>query len=142
MTSLIDDRARALRRSAILSTAAPEDLVVLAAMMREESFIAGETVCEFGEHADRAFFIASGELDVRLPRHEGIVRTMTAGEVVGEYGMFGEQARTSTIVARSDARLLSIDYERFRKFLLDFPEVTLALLQVTARRLIQLERGG
>ena len=48
------------------------------------------------------------------------------GDVVGEYGMFLSR-RSATLRSLGPARVLTLDYKQFRRFLLAFPESMLAL---------------
>jgi CRP-like cAMP-binding protein len=49
--------------------------------------------------------------------------------------MFGPS--TATVTARGATRALALDYQRFHRFLLAFPECALALLKLTVGRLTQ-----
>jgi len=69
-----------------------------------------------------------------------VVAQLGPGQVVGEYGMFGPGKRTATVIAKGRGRVLALDYQRFNRFLLAFPECTLALLRLTVDRLIA-QRG-
>ena len=123
-----------------------EDVALLGEIMRTERFRAGQKVCVAGETASEVYVIADGTLGVSLPGDARIVRQMRRGEILGEYGMFGRGVRTATVEAQEDAVLLSLDYERFREFLLAFPASTLALLEVTVQRMTSAEaearKGG
>jgi CRP-like cAMP-binding protein len=44
--------------------------------------------------------------------------------------------RTATLVARGPCRALALDYQRFQRFLLAFPESALALLKLTVKQLL------
>ena len=59
--------------------------------------------------------------------HPGLP-ALERGAVAGELGLFGEGRRAATLVARDDAAVLSLDYERFRRYLLAFSEASLTLL--------------
>ena len=60
------------------------------------------------------------------------------GGTVGEYGLFASSAsRTATLVARGETRVLSLDYQRFQRFLMAFPEALLALMTLTVDRLVE-----
>jgi CRP-like cAMP-binding protein len=133
------DNVDILRRTPLFAGIPYAELTVLGAIMRPESFTMGETVCVRGEPADSVHVVASGELEVVLPGRETPLRLVKPGDVIGEYGMFGSRLRTATVRATTMSRLLSIDQERFRQFLLQFPQATLALLEVTVARLVARE---
>jgi hypothetical protein len=61
--------------------------------------------------------------------------------VVGEFGMVGSHIRTATLIARQPTRLLKLDYQRFHRFLLAFPEAAVALLGDTVQKMTELIRS-
>ena len=53
-----------------------------------------------------------------------------------EYGLVTTDARrTATLVAQGPAEILTLDYPRFRQFVLAYPQCVLAMLGVTVNRL-------
>jgi len=133
------ERVRALGLCPVFAGVPSEQIRLLAEMMDTERLQPDETLFEAGEPSDRIFVVAKGELCVRIADDDQPVRTLPAGELLGEYGMFASLARTATIRAKTDAALLSLDYERFRAFLIQFPEATLALLKTAVERLVEIE---
>ncbi|GIK82701.1 MAG: hypothetical protein BroJett024_38060 [Alphaproteobacteria bacterium] len=134
----LDARIKVLQRGTLFSSVPEGDLAVLAESMNEEAFAAGETVCVRGEPADRIFVVASGRFDVRPGGDHAV--TLAAGELFGEYGLFDQGLRTATIVASEPGTLLTLDYPRFRAFLLMFPEAMLAILGATVGQLLAYQR--
>ena len=60
---------------------------------------------------------------------------------MGEYGLVTPDARrTATLYAITRTEVLTLDYPRFRQFVLAFPQCALAMLGVTVGRL-QRERA-
>ena len=107
--------------------------------MHEEHFASGETVCcSAGDIGDRVYLVMSGGLDVALPGQGGCgPASSLPGDLFGEYGMFDGGLRTATVTCREDStRLLTLDYARFRAFLLDFPETMLSVFGTTVHRLL------
>lgn len=133
------DRARVLMGSPFFSAVPREHLAVLAEMMEVETFGAGSAVIVAGEAADRVYVLADGVLAVTLD-DETIVRRLHAGDVLGEYGMLTNAVRTATVHADVDSTLLSLDYERFRAYLLRFPEALWVFFERAVRRLVEAER--
>src|SRR6185436_11191243 len=88
-----------------------------------------------GEVATCVYAIVEGEVEVRLG-DGSVVTVLRRGNVVGEYGLFQAGRRTATVVASVPTRVLSLDYQRFRRFLLAFPESQFALLSLTVQRLM------
>jgi len=117
----------------------PTELATLAEMMRTEYLRESEILFEAGEISDRVYVVASGTVNVLLPAQSRRLRILGRGELVGEYGMFSDLARTATLQAATEVVLLCLDYRRFRVFLLRYPEATLVLLKTTVERLLAAE---
>lgn len=136
------ERSRVLAACPVFSQVPAQSLGVLAEMMETERLAPEELLFEHGEPSDRVYVLAAGSLDVFLPGRSHPVRALGPGDLLGEYGMFSELTRTATIRAKAEAVLLSLDYRRFRAFLLQFPEVALVLLKTAVERLVAAEAGG
>lgn len=134
------EKTATLGRCRIFSGVGADQLGILAEMMHTERLAAGEVLFACGEASDTIYVIAAGGLDVVLPGASAAVRTLGPGELLGEYAMFTGRVRTATVKANADSVLLSLDYGRFRAFLLQFPESALALLGAAVRRLAEAER--
>jgi CRP-like cAMP-binding protein len=135
-----DQRLRALHNCAFFSTVPETNLTALAQAMREERFEKGEVICEAGDSGDQVYVVMSGALEVRVPSDEGPARRLAPGDLFGEYGMFDGGLRTATVTCIEPSRLLTLDYARFRAFLLDFPETMFSIFGATVDRLLALER--
>jgi len=133
------EKIRTLGTSPVFSRIPSSDLSILAEMMKTERFGAGDVLFEYGDPSDTIYVIAEGSLSVFAPGGSEPVRTMGPGELLGEYGMFSALVRSATVKADTDAALLSLEYQRFRAFLLQFPESTLTLFKTTVERLVALE---
>lgn len=66
---------------------------------------------EGDQHRESAFFIVSGEMNVRIisgSGHETSLYDLMPGELVGELALFGFKARTATVLATQDTHLKEI----------------------------------
>jgi len=129
----LDERIKILRKSEVFSVVPLNELKVLATMFESREFSDGDVLFREGEQAGEVYAIAEGRVEVKLPG--GWSAELGSGQVVGEYGMFGPS--TATVTARGATRALALDYQRFHRFLLAFPECALALLKLTVGRLTQ-----
>jgi monoamine oxidase len=130
-----DARVDTLTASELFSVVPPNELRMLASMFKRQSFAEGSVICEMGAAADCVYVIAQGRVEVRLDDGYAIAQWGKGG-VVGEYGLFESGLRTATVVALEDTAVLVLDYQRFQRFLLAFPESIYALLRLTVSRLI------
>lgn len=133
-------RRRVLETTEVFAAVPRADLAVLAEMMSTERYVAGASVVDAGARAELVFVVATGTLSVFLPGRPEAVRRLGAGDVIGEYGMLSEAVRTASVVADEDTILLSLDYSRFRAYLLRFPEALWVLFAGTVERLLDAER--
>ena len=130
-----------LRKSAVFASVPTADLRIVATMFETRRYAGGDRICTAGEPAICIYAVQSGEVEVRLPGADGdaTVAIMRVGDLVGEYGMFRPEGRSATLVARRDTIVLVLDYPRFKRFLMAFPESMLALMSLTVNRLLDLQ---
>jgi CRP-like cAMP-binding protein len=133
------ERMTVLAESEVFSEVPETELAVLAMMFGWVEWPDGAVNCQAGDPADAVFALAAGEVEVRLP-DSGPLAVLARGGVVGEFGMFGDRRRTATLIARGTVRALTLDYQRFERFLLAFPESLYALHRQTVRQLV--DRNG
>jgi len=133
-------REQVLTRSSVFAGVPRADLAMLAELMRTESFDADALVMEAGEPADCVYVVAEGTLSVHLPNSAQRIRTLRAGDVLGEYGILAGSVRTTTVRADEPVVLLSLEYERFQEYLLRFPTALWVLFEDAVRRLLAAER--
>lgn len=136
----LEARRTLLVESKIFSVVPEEELRMLATMFEPVSYEKDEVICRAGDPADHMFMIADGYVEVQL--EDGmVVNQLMNGSVVGEYGMFASNVRTATLIARRPTRLLRLDYQRFHRFLLAFPESAVALLGDAVQKMMELTRS-
>jgi len=132
------ERIAVLASSEVFAAVPSRELTILATLFEVISFVAGDVLFRSGEKATQIYAIIDGELEMQTP--DGRIDELRRGSVVGEYGLFGSGTRDSTVVALRSGRALALDYARFHRFLLAFPECSFALLKLTVERL--LSRSG
>jgi monoamine oxidase len=131
----VEARVTTLRLSPVFASVLPRELRLLATMFERRELADGAVLCTAGEAATCTYAVASGEVQVWLPDGAAPLATMSAGAVVGEYGMFLAGGRSATLKARGATSVLALDYQRFKRFLIAFPESMLALMALTVHRL-------
>jgi CRP-like cAMP-binding protein len=135
----IGEKLRTLGTCPLFSGVPSVELAVLAEMMRTEYLRADEILFRAGEFSDSVYVVVAGTLNIFLPNDPLPVRALLPGDLLGEYGLLANLARTATVRASTDAVLLSLDYQRFRAFLLRFPEAMLVILKTAVARLVAAE---
>lgn len=83
----------------------------------EQVFKAGETIYEEGAESRCAYLILEGKVDILRSKDGAFYElgTLEAGSLFGEAGVLQNDKRSTTVRAHTDARLLFIEGETFRK---------------------------
>lgn len=134
-------RVELIRLNEAFAEVPPRELETLASMFDERSLIEGETLCRAGDAAAEMFIIAQGEVSVMVSGGKPQSK-MSRGQTIGELALFTGGQRNADMVALSPCELLVLDYERFHRFLLAFPESALALLGASISRLTATQRSN
>lgn len=82
-----------------------------------KQFVAGATIFKQGEPGNCAYIIEDGAVDILLQMPDGkqqIIATRGPGAMIGEMALVDERARTATVRALSDCRLLEITEDDFK----------------------------
>ncbi|WP_162918216.1 cyclic nucleotide-gated ion channel [Taklimakanibacter deserti] len=112
-------------------------LAELVSLLRARKFPPDTIIIRKGDEGDSMYFIASGEVEVVLPRRS--IR-LTEGDFFGEVAVLGRVRRTATVIARRTAELLVLDAADVVKFMEQNPRVEAVLREaMTARQMTQEE---
>jgi CRP-like cAMP-binding protein len=117
-----------LRKVPLFAELDNRQLKKLASRFRERTVAPGTKVTTEGEMSGVGFFVVgSGEAAVNVGGKD--VATLGPGDHFGELALVSEAARTATVTATTDLRLLEIPFWDFRDFAHANPDVTWKLLQ-------------
>jgi flavin-dependent amine oxidoreductase/cyclic nucleotide-binding protein len=133
--SEVEARLAVLRQGAVFASVPVNDLRILATMFERRELPDGETLCVAGEAATCMYTVAAGAVRVELPGQAEPIARVGRGGVVGEYGLFVTGGRTATLRAEGPTAVLTLDYQRLKRFLMAFPESLMALMALTVKRL-------
>jgi len=117
-----------------------EALVKATGELQTVTFSAGEIVFEQGAAADRFYIVESGEVEVIRHSESGdqkILATLQAGDFFGEIGLLTEARRMAAVRAKTDLKLLTLDFETFKKVVVDSEETTMDFAEIMRERLAQ-----
>lgn len=99
--------------------------------MRREDFRQGEYLFRIGDPAEKLFFIARGL--IRLPE---LNRVMTAGQVIGEMGIFSpRKQRTASALAQEDVLAYTMGGDEVRALMTRDPGLAINLVEMSIERL-------
>lgn len=111
----------------------PAELDLIAVVMSERTFAAGQTVTVEGQPADGFFVIASGQADVTVQDKQ--VRTMSTGDSFGEIALLMGGERTATITASTELRCYGVAPADFRPLVEGNPTLAWKLMGSMTDRL-------
>ena len=127
-----------LREQALLAGLADREIDALAALMKPQSYQAGQCIVEAGELASSLFFLQSCMVSVKLP--DGVrLATLAAGMVFGEMGLL-EENRSADVWADTSVQCLELPLHEFAAFREKHPQVGERIMRnlaaLLAKRLI------
>jgi hypothetical protein len=102
---------RLLRGVSMLAPLPVAHLEELAGRVHSVHVPAGSAVVREGEHGDRFYVIADGEVEVF--EHGRFRRTEVVGDCFGEIALLRDVPRTATVTARTDVELLALERDEF-----------------------------
>jgi CRP-like cAMP-binding protein len=132
------ERMLLLRRVALFSELAPEDLQRIAASTSERIYAPGEALVRQGEPGDELIVIVEGSVRVVAEEDGGqrLIRTFGPGDHIGELAVLREQTRVATVLADSEGvRGLAVGGAGLKAILRERPEAAMAMLATLAERI-------
>lgn len=135
MTDTIDltDKKTVVKKQACFAPLTDEEIEILAGLLMETHFKAGDTIVKEGEPVDSVYLIIKGEADVRHVYVEDklikftSLATLHEGAAIGlnETGLYSlSGVRTATVVALTDMVALRLSVAAFHGFALAYTHVS------------------
>ena len=114
------------------------ELLDIAMIAEDKSFLKGELLAEEGEAGDSMFIIISGDVLVTKKNNFGDEIELArrgAGAHLGEMAILSNIPRTATLTALSDLKTLEINKNDFANILTTHPRTSLGIIRELIRRL-------
>jgi voltage-gated potassium channel len=111
----------------------------VARLLRPREYPAGGVVVRRGENGDCMYFVASGEVEIRLTTQS---IHLSAGNFFGEIALLTGAPRNATVVTTQRSTLLSLDIVDFRELLGRHPELARIIHEEAERRLMPANAGA
>lgn len=112
-----------------------DELDAVARTATELDFPAGAVLVHEGTVAHEMYVVLDGTLEVT--RGGTHVAEIGPGGFAGEMALLTRSHRNSTVLAKSDARVLHIDGRGFTALLEDVPRIAVKMLPIVARRVTE-----
>jgi len=139
----INRRLEMLRGVDIFSVLSEEELVGVAERMQYAPFARGDVITKQGNIAHWLYIVAFGEVEVRYEPAAGqaqVLATLRAGPFFGEMALLTGDARSATVIAKTDVECYRLDRAAFQGLLLSRPEIAEGMSRVIASRRPELEK--
>ena len=131
------DRLLLLKQSPIFSEVATDDLRLVARMLEEQQFFAGDLVFRIGEQGSRLYIVVSGKVGISLDAATpagNFIATLGPGECFGEMNLLDDLPRSATACATEDTFLLTLEKTRLLGLLQNYPEIAIGMLRSLSLR--------
>ena len=133
----LDTEVQSLRQVPMFRDIDQARLKLLAFTSERVQFASGQRFFNQGDAADAAYVILEGHADVTLNTPTGEIKVAELGKnaLVGEMGILSDSPRSATITAAEATTALRIDKRVFLELLIQFPQMSLAIMREIASRL-------
>ena len=106
--------------------------------MVEKNFIQDETIVNENDDGDSLFLFTHGQAIVTVQEgdKEKEIASINEGDYIGEISILSKLPRTATVRAKTPVTTLKLSGEAFKTFIIEYPLVSLQLMQEITKRLI------
>ena len=137
MATHTDEKLELLKRTPLLAGLGRKDLEEVGRLADEVDLKADHVLMREGDVGREFFAIVEGQ--VRIDKGGRAIRTMGAGEFVGDIALVTERPRTATATTVTPCRLLVLGHREFHQLMDQYPSIRLSVLESMAMRLRDLE---
>jgi len=106
----------------------PNELKIVLALCKSESFSAGETIFKELSPSHSMYILLSGNVDIKTEKN-GIIYTLGGCDIFGEIGLITQRHRSASAIAQSDCNLLRIDHVEFNLLAGKKPRISSILMR-------------
>jgi CRP-like cAMP-binding protein len=139
----ISRRLEMLRGVDLFSVLSEEEIAEVAERLQYAPFARGDVITKQGNVAHWLYIVAFGEVEVRYEPAAGgpqVLATLRSGQFFGEMALLTGDARSATVVAKSDVECYRLDRAGFQGLLLSRPEIAEGMSRVISSRKPELEK--
>ena len=139
----ISRRLEMLRGVDLFSVLSEEEVGEVAERLQYAPFARGDVITKQGNVAHWLYIVAFGEVEVRYEPAAGgpqALATLRSGQFFGEMALLTGDARSATVVAKTDVECYRLDRAAFQGLLLARPEIAEGMSRVISSRKPELEK--
>jgi CRP-like cAMP-binding protein len=133
-----------LRRMPLFAELDAQQVQLIAAQLREETYEPGSVIIRQGEIGETFYVIESGRVQISVTQdgEEKVIAERGPGEYVGEIALLLEVPRTATVKALTQTHMLTLHKGDFDRLVVSHLYVSRGLERETSRRMIDLQRAS
>lgn len=134
----VHDWESCLSRCPSFSSMEPSVLAVVEDGMHEERFTAGDLLWRQGDPGDSLLVLQEGEVEISTRDDNGTshyICRATGPQVLGEMSLLTDDVRTADVRAVTDVQAMSLPAATFHALTKRFPQISVVLTHLIARRL-------
>jgi small-conductance mechanosensitive channel/CRP-like cAMP-binding protein len=135
-------RIQILASVPLLRELAEEDRAHIAERLQYAPFARGDIITKQGDKAQWLYILAFGEAQVLYEPQSGgprVIGPVRAGEFFGEMALITGDARTATVIAKTDVECYRLDRASFQELLLGKPQIAEEMKRIMGSRKSDLE---
>jgi small-conductance mechanosensitive channel len=139
----ISRRLEMLRGVDLFSVLSEDEIAEVAERLQYAPFARGDVITKQGNIAHWLYVVAFGEVEVHYEPAIGgaqVLATLRSGQFFGEMALLTGDARSATVVAKTDVECYRLDRAAFQGLLLSRPEIAEGMSRVIASRRPELEK--
>jgi len=139
----ITRRLDMLRQVDLFSVVSEDEMSEIAERLQYAPFARGDVITKQGNVAHWLYIIMFGEVEVRYEPPNAapqVLSTLHAGQFFGEMALLTGDARSATVVAKTDVECYRLDGNSFQGLLLRRPEIAEGIARVIGARRPDLEK--
>lgn len=129
-----------LKDSELFQEVCIEELAVVADAFVSEHYNAGDRVFDIKQQGDCMYMIHSGKIGISThdkPVIKDFVTTLGAGKYFGEMTIIDDLPRSATAHVIEDSHLYSIEKNKLRDLIIQYPELSIGMLKSLSLRIRQ-----
>jgi len=126
-----------LKRISIFKSLSSQELRMIAEVVSEEEFAAGEVLFQEGQLGDCMYLVVEGKVAIftGTPPKIKTLAVFETGDFFGEMGLYDDKPRAASAMARDASRLLVLRKNDFCELISEYPEVALGIMKELNQRL-------
>lgn len=132
------ERILLLKQSPVFSEVTTENLRIVAQMLEEENYFAGDRIFDVNEFGDHMYILQKGKVGLSLngdAETKNYIVELGEGECFGEMNLLDELPRSASAHVLEDSLVLALEKSRLRGLIINYPELSIGMLKGLSLRL-------